>query len=500
MTDTYAFREPKPFQHQVRALHKIAQTGGCTALVMDPGTGKTRVVVDYLGALATKHGPQDWLVTAPLSALDTWPDQFRQWLPEHLTYEVVEPTGTVQEKAAAIKALSGSTPSTDIRIVLLGHDVLAQRHAAKGKDGKPLKSVSVRDRLVDAVKAWGPDGLVVDECHRLKGHASNRSVTHARIARHIPKRIGLTGTVAPNSPLDIFGQWQTINPRRFGTDWSTFKYTYAKWGGFGGNQPIRWINQTTMKKMVALDAIVVKKEDALDLPPVTEEVIHVHLSPKEEQAYQDMEEKAVVALEGEDGVAPSALVQWLRLRQITGGFLGYQDDYGRRKVAELGRSKAKVCIDKVTDLTAAGSKVVVFAHFIHDLDMIEAEIRKAYGKTPPPVYRVSGDTPAKTRLAHRLAFRDKPGPAIFVAQVRTISLAVNELVVAHDAIMYSLSERRDDFLQAIDRLNRIGQVRPVTIWHMQVPDTIDGVILESHRNKTALETAILSYARKKGTA
>jgi SNF2 family DNA or RNA helicase len=56
-----------------------------------------------------------------------------------------------------------------------------------------------------------------------------------------------------------------------------------------------------------------------------------------------------------------------------------------------------------------------------------------------------------------------------------------------------MSQQRDDWEQAKARLDRTGQTRPVTFWHMIAPGTVDSVILQSHRDRTSLETAMLKH-------
>lgn len=90
---------------------------------------------------------------------------------------------------------------------------------------------------------------------------------------------------------------------------------------------------------------------------------------------------------------------------------------------------------------------------------------------------------------------DDPARIVMVAQIKTMSLAVNELVTASHAVFASLSQQRDDWVQAKDRLNRIGQGKPMTFWHAVVPGTVDAVILESHRRGTSLENAVLAHVR-----
>lgn len=481
--------------HQAAAFRALAERRGVGALLMDPGTGKTRVVVDYLGALWEKFGAHEVCITAPLSALDTWPAEFEKWLPKHIPYEIIEPTGTTEQKASQIRDLHGCNNQGILRIVLLTHDFFGQRRIAKG-----TKTVTVRDRIKRAFADWHPDVLVVDEVHRFKSHGSNRTKTLEVVARHTARRIGLTGTVAPRWPLDFFGQWLIINPHRLGTDWDAFRYTYAKWGGYLGKEPVRWINQNVLRANILADSFVAKKEDVLDLPPVTDVTLPVRLGSKEAKAYEEMEQEAITELpSGEHAKSGIPLTKFLRLRQITGGFVGFEDRDGHKREEVIGRSKAKVAADKTADLVSAGRKVVIFAHFIKDLDLLEEEITKSRLKVP--VFRVSGATSKTDRLKARQEFRDHGGPAVFIAQMRTMSLAVNELVCASEAIIYSLSERRDDWQQARDRLNRQGQGKPITFYNLVVPGTIDEVMFKAHAEKLQLEAAVLQWAReKKGDA
>ena len=146
-------------------------------------------------------------------------------------------------------------------------------------------------------------------------------------------------------------------------------------------------------------------------------------------------------------------------------------------------------------------RIVVFGFFAQEI----ADLAEALSKRPPRSTRVeviSGSTPSAERVAIRRRFRDTEGHperTVLVAQIKTLSLAVNELVTASHAIFGSLSQQRDDYVQARDRLNRIGQERPVTFWHAVAPGTVDAVILQSHRERTNLETAMLRHIRGEGS-
>src|SRR5690606_10944356 len=131
---------------------------------------------------------------------------------------------------------------------------------------------------------------------------------------------------------------------------------------------------------------------------------------------------------------------------------------------------------------------------------IATAIERTEGKRSV-VMTITGDTaPAERERLRKRFGRGEDARMILVAQMRTLSLAVNELVTASHAVFTSLSERRDDFVQARDRLNRIGQKRPVTFWNVSVPRSVDEVIHTAHRERKSVEDARLDHVREKRTS
>ena len=528
---TYKFADPPPYPHQVRVLKRIIETKGVTALLCDPGTGKTRCVLDYAAMLATKSGGEvRVLVIPPLAAIDGWVEQALQYTPEGVGVWAEAVGGSIVKRAAAIGARG---PSSDARnhgfrrsqvlairrvdgspgdprhgpegvgdgprVVLLSTnlDGFASRAAAT-KGG----SVTVADRMVDGVKAFQPDIIVVDESHRIKGATSNTSRTIARLRDLAPRRLILTGTVMPHSPLDVYGQWRFLDPTVFGTrladgsvkPWSfgRFRDRVARMGGYLGKQVLGFQRLDELEALMARNSVVVKKSDALDLPPWQDARLPVHLTPKEAKAYARMRDELVAQMEdGTLQAAPNRLAQMMRLRQLTSGILATEDGH-----SIIGQSKVRTIVDHVTGSLAGERRIVVFCHFVKEVEALHEAIAKAEPSTL--VETIVGDTPARERTAIRKRFggsaeQQHDGRMVIVAQMRTLSLAVNELVTASHAVFGSLSERRDDYVQARDRLDRIGQTLPVTFWHAVVPGTVDDVMLTSHRDRTNLEDAMLRH-------
>ena len=539
MSRPYRVSGPPRFAHQRAGLRRLIETGGRCALLMDPGTGKTATTLDYAGLLALKSptGEARVLVVAPLVAVDTWVAQAATYLSPDLDYWAEAMGGSLLERAEALASRGGrpypsplnnraprrrhraaeralhhdralawgarssvgqirpehgpnalGTPRLIIQVVNM--DTFSQR--------QPVGSRTMADVMVDAVTRYAPDLIVVDESHRIKSPSSNVSRLLSRLEKVTRRRVILTGTVMPHSPLDVYGQWRFLDPFAFGDKTASgqrrratfggFKNRYAKLGGWMGKEIVGYRNLDHMQEVMAQNAIVVRKADALDLPPTQDAEVAVHLSPRETVAYQQMKNDLMTMLEEGTATSDNRLTQMLRLRQITSGHL--PDDEGVKRV--LGTSKADTIASLVHDTLIGEKRIVIFALFTAEIDLLRERL-EAKGTE---LLVITGATPVEERMRMRQRFgSDDPKRLVMIAQIKTMSLAVNELVTASHAIFASMSQQRDDYIQARDRLDRIGQTRPVTFWHAVAPGTVDEVILQSHRERTNLEDSMLRHIR-----
>src|SRR5699024_7714983 len=267
-------------------------------------------------------------------------------------------------------------------------------------------------------------------------------------------------------------------------DWSSDVCSSAL-GGWMGEEVVGYQRLDEMQDIMAQLAIVARKEDALDLPETTDVTIPVHLSTAESKAYADMKKDLATRLtQNVHASTHSRLTQMMRLRQITSGHL--PDDTGEMHV--VGESKVNTIRSLVHDTLVGEQRVVIFALFTQEIRMLE----KALSMKGTEVQVITGGTPMDERMEMRRKFGSAtPSRIVMIAQIKTMSLAVNELVTASHAIFASMSQQRDDYIQARDRLNRLGQKNPVTFWHAVAPGTVDEVVLQSHRDRSSLEKAML---------
>lgn len=554
MTEKFIFGGEHPhFEHQKRGLKKIIETRGVCALLFDPGTGKSRVTLDYLSLLAWKNREKGHdgvpeiraLVIAPVAAVDTWPLQAEQWCSPNISVWAEALGGSIKKKSEALshrnglvlKAVGSGTPEKQYGDRMI-HANKAQLIYARRANQKPeplqtpktisqlgstprlvilstnletfssreaYRSGTMADLIMEAVKRYDPHVIVIDESHKIKGQSSNVSRLMARLADTTERRIMLTGTPMPHSPLDIFAQWRFLQPYAFGklqpggtrrkATFTEFRSRYAKMGGFMGREAVGFQNLDHMQEIMGRNSAVAKKSEALDLPPTTPVTIPVELSPRERKAYTDMKTELAADIRTEEGTreatAPSRLAQTMKLRQITAGFI--KDDDGNH--IDLGSSKAKTIKSIVHDTLAGEKRIVVFALFKFEIE----QLKKHLAAKGTEVLVVDGRTKKETRLKYRQRFgSDDPARLVMVAQISTMSVSVNELITASHAIFASMSYMRDDYIQAKDRLDRIGQTKPVTFWHAVVRGTVDELIIDSHNKRTNLENAVLKHILETG--
>lgn len=512
--------------HQREAVKFLDSVDGIGALLFDPGVGKTGSALAYIDLLAQRQGQVRVLVVAPLTAADTWVLQPPMFMDSVVKARMLQGT-----TATLLKKIAAAGDWTAVPDAKIASDHVGTKSAQVSGNYVTILSMSAgavstwcktgdRTRTVQmlrAIRKYAPHVIIVDESHIIKSASANISKAMYQIGQVAPHRIILTGTVNPHSPLDVYGQWRFLAPWTFSEfynepftktplrmakaekmlvrpwSWGAFKDRYSTPGGYKGKGIGGYKNLTDLNNRVAERSMVVRKEDALDLPPVTDVDVHVTLSTKEVKAYEDMRDELVMMLEsGELLEASNPLAKYMKLRQVTAGFA---KDTLTGDVHIIGDSKRRAVKEVVETQLAGENRVVVFAYFRSECTML-ADSLKARGVK---VELITGSTPARERLAIRQRFADvsgNPERTILVAQARTMSLSVNELVTAQNAVFASMSERRDDWIQARGRLDRNGQIgNHVTFWNVYVPNTVDEVMLDNHKQRGDLEKALLDHIR-----
>ena len=317
---------PPRWLHQEQGLDFIHDLPGAM-IAMEMGCGKSRCAIDHLNTIQAHRT----LIICPLSVVDhVWPEQIATYTTRPLK---VVPLGT--RYGSVRTKLEAATTALAIRntpAVLIVNIESCWR--------PPLASWLL-------AQPW--DLLIVDESHRLKSPTGKASIWVSKLSDLIPRRLALTGTPMPHSPLDIFAQYRIVDKAVYGTNYQSFEDRYAiktqrlvrKNMPEGPNPstpaeaPEDFRTITVIKDFKDLEhmeelfhsrAFRVTADEALDLPPIMKTYHKVPLSKKAQANYIQMETEFIAELQnGYTLTAPNALTKLLRLQQITSGYAPTKD-------------------------------------------------------------------------------------------------------------------------------------------------------------------------------
>ena len=439
----------KPWPHQVEGLKRALQQGSI-GFLWEPGTGKTKVTIDWICALHMKEGVSRVLIVCPLSVIGVWEDELAIHAP-------------IPYHFAALTKDSTSIPYSNRKLVVL------------------VTNYDIAWRRPKLIKAFKAQVVVADESHRIKKPSARRS-WFMRGLNKTKHRAILTGTPTPKGYLDLYMQWVFLNPRRFGTNFQNFKDEYIRFGGFKGFQIRGYRNVPDLLEKVDKDAMVVR-EDVLDIPPAVFQRVPVILEPPAREAYNRMAYELYLELkDGDVSDAKNVAVKIMRLQQITGGWI--KSDEGN--IHQISEAKLVAAHERLEDLWNSDERVVVFARF-------KPEVQALYEfglRSRVDTYVIRGGQGREERDDFRRRFQARPGPSLFVAQIQSGGLGIT-LHSASQGMFYSVTHALDDYVQAWRRIRRGGQVRRQRFQHLVGVATIDIDIYANLRAKKDLMDIVM---------
>jgi SNF2 family DNA or RNA helicase len=467
------------WKHQKEAVAFVEALRGRGMVAMEMGTGKTLVAL----LLLQRWGVRRALILCPKSVVAVWPADFRKHFPELTqTWRVLAlDDGTCRQRAE--KIASADALATRFGWPLLV--VLNYEAATEGPISSKLQTMP-----------W--DALVCDECHRLKDPTGKRSKFIARLAQAIPRRLGLTGTPCPHSPLDLWAQFRMIDPRVFGNSYHQFRNRYARMGGYQDKQVVGFVRMDELTQKFHEHAFRVRTEDVLELPPAVDERRYCMLGARARRAYDDFADELVCQIDKGVVTASNALVKLLRLSQFTSGF--YADELTGQE-AVLGGEKRELLREIIEEVQADAAlaraqlnhigggaittrePLVVFGRFHRDLDTAH-EVCAELGLT----------TSELSGRRNELLDWQQGQTDVIVAQLQAGGLGV-DLTRARVQVYYSLNYSLGDFMQTRARIHRPGQTRPVLYVHMLAANTIDEVVYAALEKREEVIKAVVDALR-----
>lgn len=466
------------YKHQIRGANMALRAfgaldaktpGGGFGELFEMGCGKTLTTIAVAGALYNLGKIDRVLVVAPTSVCSVWPHDLNQFAT--FPWEVRVLLGDKKKRLKALNELE-NWPFKALRIAVINYE---STH---------------RDGIFEALAAYKPDLIVCDESQRIKNPSAAQSKALHKLGDAAPFRMILSGTPVQNNAVDLYSQYRFLDPAVYGANFYAFKNRYCIMGGYGQHQIVGYRNMDELVEKEHSVAYRVTKEECLDLPQQTFINRYVQFTDAEQAIYEQLRKSSFLELEtGENVTATTILTMYLRLMQLTGGFLT-ADESTRPK--QVNTAKLDALADIVDDYVVdAGKKLVIFARFRAEIAAIEnlLRLRKIqYGS-------IYGDVPMEERGKIVEDFQTNPDTKVFVAQIQTAGLGIT-LHAASTAVFYSYDYNYANYAQALARIHRIGQRLPVTYIHLVVDGSIDEKILAALENKEDMAKTVVDSWRE----
>lgn len=470
------------YKHQIRGANMALRAfgaldaktpGGGFGELFEMGCGKTLTTIAVAGALYNLGKIDRVLVVAPTSVCSVWPHDLNQFAT--FPWEARVLLGDKKKRLKALDELE-NWPFKALRIAVINYE---STH---------------REGIFEALAAYKPDLIVCDESQRIKNPSAAQSKALHKLGDAAPFRMILSGTPVQNNAVDLYSQYRFLDPAVYGANFYAFKNRYCIMGGYGQHQIVGYRNMDELVEKEHSVAYRVTKEECLDLPQQTFINRYVQFTDAEQAIYEQLRKSSFLELEtGENVTATTILTMYLRLMQLTGGFLT-ADESTRPK--QVNTAKLDALADIVDDYVVdAGKKLVIFARFRAEIAAIEnlLRLRKIqYGS-------IYGDVPMEERGKIVDDFQTNPDTKVFVAQIQTAGLGIT-LHAASTAVFYSYDYNYANYAQALARIHRIGQRLPVTYIHLVVDGSIDEKILAALENKEDMAKTVVDSWREVLTA
>jgi len=430
----------KLYKHQENAVNFILNNNGNACLWMDCGLGKTLTALKAFELL----GAKTMLVVCPLSLINAaWIEDINKFT--NFTY----------------CNLRGK--KTEAQIYLINYESFS-KHKIK------------------------TDMIVIDESSKCKNFKSQITKTLLAESHNYKYKIAMSATPAPNNELEFWPQITFVDKSKLNESFYAFRNIYFEL--VRGDQTIPYVSglqladmfkkgfKYKIKKSKSEDffnkinkvSFWAKKEYCLDLPPKIFTTRDVYLSHAQMKVYKNMKRHMIAEIKDKVIAVHLALVKYLKLRQLTSGFL--IDENG--EATELAdNAKLNVLMEVLEEL--GDKQIMIFCQFHKEIEEIQNKIKNyatLYSGTKDRDDSISGFK--KGRYQYLIGHVRSMAHGLSFTNCDTVIFYSND---------YSFEMRE----QAINRIHRATTTMPCNYIDLVCVGTIDEDILNVLQKKESLQ-------------
>jgi SNF2 family DNA or RNA helicase len=424
------------YAHQEETTNFLTNNSRCL-ITSDPGTGKTRSVLD-----AHVQWGGRTLVLAPLSILEAaWVDDIKKFQPD------------IKYGVAYAKNRQKVFEDTSFDMVITNFEA--------------VNFLVKNQQLLTNFK-----NLVIDEFTAFKNKDAKRSKNIKKLSEVFERRVGMSGTPNTNSILDL---WHPVNLIDDGEHLGSRFYSYRhqvctpQFNGFANV----WTDKPGIEEVIAnqLKDITIRHalEDCIDLPDNIVRTVYTTLSPQVTKMYKTLAEESVLYTKQGTINAVNAGARVKKLLQLVSG--GVYDENGLAQYFHQDR------YELVMDLVDVRKHSLVAFNWRHERDaLIELAEKRGY------TYEViDGSVPAQKRPEIVQRFQAGQIQVLF-AHPQSAGHGLT-LTAANTIIWCSPTYNAEHFQQFNRRIHRSGQTQKTETILISARDTWESEVYNKLNGK-----------------
>ena len=516
--DDYFAPNFTPYQHQRYGIHRLTQWWR-SFLLWEMGTGKTRTAIDAFRVLRDEGHFRKALVIGPPVVLETWRREVAkcskgQW--QAVIWDGSEEAAARAQSADIVLASYARVRIEKDRAEAAAKELSIPDEIRLRYRQPPLTPEQRRTFERDVkhpLYQLDYDTIVADESHYLGNWKSGQTQAAIELSAKAVRRYCLTGTPG-DDPRKLYAQLYFLSPALVPLSYSKFEERHLVHSKKNKHVVVgfRFLNE--LNERVNSVALRMKKADCLDLPPVTTVDLYYTLGTAQRARYNELVMEMQVSVDPvlnyirPSSVTPEALpdraamklphgaARVNKLLQVLSGFVILGADYSicdacvkmqecaearirpftkkcvvvqsapeRKVLRDIENPKLDLYKEQLEHVleSDASNKIIVWANFTEELDDLEKATKQlGYGYV-----RVDGSNTSKIgEIADKFQTDEKC--RVYIGQVRT-GIGIT-LTAANYTIFYSLPWDPLQYRQAMDRNNRPGQKRDMTVYRLLSSD------------------------------
>lgn len=419
------------------------------ALLLDMGLGKSIITLTAIAELMHNYFEvSKVLIIAPLRvARDTWSNECEKW--DHLKeLKISKILGTVEERKTAIYKRA------DIYII---------------------NRENIEWLIENCI--WDFDMVVIDELSSFKSYKSKRFKALRKVRPKIKRIVGLTGTPAPNSLMDL---WAEINILDMGERLGRFIGRYRDMyfmpdkrnGQIVFSYKLKENAEDDIYKKISDICISMKACDYLKMSKCVFNKVEVYMNEKEAMLYKKLEDDMILQFKDGDIDAVNAAALSNKLLQLANGAV-YDEN---SKVKVIHDRKLEALEDLIE--SANGKSVLVFYAYKHDKERMIKRFKAGEINTSEDI-NLWNSGKMKIAIAH---------PA---STGHGLNLQAGGSIIIWFGLTWSL----ELYEQANARLYRQGQKETVVIHHIICKRTIDEQVVKALEKKQIGQNELINAVK-----